>query len=115
MYAYAATLMEGEVRLAGGEHGILPVTRGGWRDGMNSLPYHPPAGGRDPPVKRSQHPALEHGVSGGGAENLPGTTTRGCRRDSSMNLWTPESTITWTRGPEATGNNPGSSFTQILI
>ena len=39
---------------------------------MNSLPYHPPAGGRDPPVKRSQHPAREHGVSGGGGRKPAG-------------------------------------------
>ena len=71
MYAYAATLMEGEVRLTGGEYGILPVIGGGWRgagwrDGMNSHPYHHPAGGRAHPVKISRHPAREHGVSGGG-------------------------------------------------
>jgi len=71
------------------DHGILPVTRGGrrgarWRDGMNSHPHHPPAGGRAHPVKRSQHPAREHGVSGGGGRKPAGTTTRGCRRDSSL-------------------------------
>ena len=34
--------------------------------------YYHPAGGRDHPVKRSRHPAHEHGVSGGGGNSGTG-------------------------------------------